>query len=169
MDNTRKGRGSRIMQTIIHNYRSGQEIIPANIINDVTQLISSLNYSLGKYEIKNFKDDLSVKLTALGWAGKVLLSTRSNISITAMFKNIGLCAQTGNMARMYADLMKLQALYMDEKIKAAIFVIPTKACANSFGGNIANCERFLNELTNIFSKVITVPMLIIGFDNKGDQ
>lgn len=156
------------MRTIIYNYRSGREIIPEDIINGVTQLINGLDYSLGKYEIRNFKDDLSAQLATLGWSGKVSLSSKSNISITAMLKNIGLCTQTGNMARMYADLMKLQALYMDEKIKAAVFVIPTKACANSFGGNVANYERFLNELTNIFSKVITVPMLIIGFDNKED-
>ena len=156
------------MKTIIYNYRSGQEIIPEDIINGVIQLIDGLDYSLGKYEIKNFKDDLSTKLVTLGWSGKVSLSSKSNISITAMLKNIGLCTQTGNMARMYADLMKLQTLYMDEKIKAAVFVIPTKACANSFGGNVANYERFLNELTNIFSKVITIPMLIIGFDNKED-
>lgn len=156
------------MRTIIYNYRSGREIIPEDIINGVTQLINGLDYSLGKYEIKNLKDDLSAQLATLGWSGKVSLSSKSNISITAMLKNIGLCTQTGNMARMYADLMKLQALYMDEKIKAAVFVIPTKACANSFGGNVANYERFLNELTNIFSKVITVPMLIIGFDNKED-
>lgn len=156
------------MKTIIHNYRSGQQIIPADIIDGVTQIIKGLDYSLGKYEIRNFKNDLSAQLTIKGWSGKVSLSSKSNISITAMLKSIGLCTQTGNMARMYADLMKLQALYMDEKIKAAIFVIPTKACANSFGGNVANYERFLNELTNIFSKVITVPMLVIGFDNKED-
>lgn len=156
------------MKTIIHNYRSGQQIIPADIIDGVTQIIKGLDYSLGKYEIRNFKNDLSTQLTIKGWSGKVSLSSKSNISITAMLKSIGLCTQTGNMARMYADLMKLQALYMDEKIKAAIFVIPTKACANSFGGNVANYERFHNELTNIFSKVITVPMLVIGFDNKED-
>ena len=154
------------MKTVIYNYRCGQEIIPADIISSVVQLIESLDYSLGKYEIKNFKDDLSSRLIAFGWSGKVSLSTKSNISITSVLKNIGLCTQTGNMARMYADLMKLQALYMDEKIKAAIFVLPTKACANAFGGNVANYDRFLNELTNIFSKVITVPMLVVGFDNK---
>lgn len=157
------------MRTVTYNYRCGQEIIPEEIADDVTQLIHGLDRSLGKYEIRHFKDDLSAQLAALGWSGKVALSSRSNISITAMYKSYGLCTQTGNMARMYADLMKLQALYMDEKIKAAIFIIPTKACANSFGGNVANYERFLNELTNIFSKVITVPMLIIGFANREDQ
>ena len=153
------------MKTIEYNNRSGKEIIPPEIAQGVISVINSLDYSLSKYEIKNFKDDLSDRLKSQGWSDKASLSVKSNITITAILKNIGLCTQTGNMARMYADLMKLQALYMDEKIKAAIFVVPTKACANSFGGNVANYDRLLNELVNIFSKVITVPILIIGFDN----
>lgn len=153
------------MTTVLYNYRSGKEIIPADIVKSLINIIKELDYSLGKYDIKHFKDDLSDQLKCQGWSDKVALSAKSHITITATLKNIGLCTQTGNMARMYADLMKLQALYLDDKIKAAIFVVPTKTCANSFGGNIANYERLLNELLNIFSKVITVPMLIIGFDN----
>ena len=154
------------MKTIIYNYRSGQQVVPNEVTESVLSVIRGLDYSLGKYDIKHFKDDLSDQLKMKGWSGKVNLSAKSSISITSIWKDIGLCTQTGNMARMYADLMKLQALYMDQKIKAAIFVIPTKECANSFGGNVANYSRFLNELTNIFSKVITVPMVVIGFDNE---
>lgn len=154
------------MKTTIYNYRCGKEVIPAEIAQGVVDLIESLDYSLGKYDIKHFKTDLSDHLKMQGWSGKVHLSVKSSISITSILKNIGLCTQTGNMARMYADLLKLQAMYVDEKIKAAIFVIPTKECANAFGANIANYDRFLNELANIFSRVITVPMVIIGFDNE---
>ena len=157
------------MKTIIYNYRSGLQVVPKEMSDGVVHVIEQLNYSLGKYDIKNFKDDLSDQLKTKGWSGQVRLSSKSSISITAMLRNVGLCTQTGNMARMYADLMKLQAMYMDDKIKAAIFVLPTKACANSFGGNVANYDRFLNELTNIFSKVITVPMVIIGFDNEEES
>lgn len=154
------------MKTIIYEYQNGKKIIPGNILNSVTNVIEGLDYSLGKYKIKHFKDDLSDRLMMHGWSGAVRLSTCSSISITSVQKNIGLCTQTGNMARMYADLMKLQAMYMDKKIKAAIFVLPTKECANTFGGNVANFDRFLRELTNIFPKVITVPMVIVGFDNE---
>lgn len=153
------------MRVTIYDYNRGKSVIPADIANSVVNVIETLNYSLGKYDIKHFKDDLSDQIKLCGWSGKVALSTTSNISITSMLKNIGLCTQTGNMARMYADVMKLQSMYLDGKIKAAIFVLPMKECANSFGGNVANYERFVNELTNIFVKVITVPMLIIGFDN----
>lgn len=154
------------MKTFVYNYHGGQEAIPKDIMNGVISVIDGLDYSLGRYDIKHFKGDLSDQLTILGWSGKVNLSVQSSISITSILKHVGLCTQTGNMARMYADLLKLQAMYMDKKIKAAIFVLPTKECANSFGGNVANCNRLLNELTNIFSKVITVPMVIIGFDNE---
>ena len=154
------------MKTIIYDYQNGKEIIPDSILDGVIDVINGMDYSLGKYEIKHFKDDLSDQLMIHGWSGTVRLSTCSSISITSVQKNIGLCTQTGNMARMYADLMKLQAMYMDKKIKAAVFVLPTKECANSFGGNVANYDRFLRELTNIFPKVITVPMVIVGFDNE---
>ena len=154
------------METFIFDYNNGINIVPRNILEGLVDVITKLDHTLGKYEIKHFKDDLSTKLMTKGWTGPVKLSTRSSISITAVQKNVGLCTQTGNMARMYADLMKLQAMYIDEKISVAIFVLPTKDCANSFGGNVANYERFINELTNIFSKVITIPMVIVGFDNN---
>ena len=154
------------MKTYIFNYKCGSQIIPEEVTESVIGVIDKLEYSLGKYDIRHFKDDLSEHLKMQGWSDKVNLSTKSSISITAMLKKIGLCTQTGNMARMYADLLKLQALYMDKKINAAIFVVPTKECANSFGGNVANSKRLINELTNIFHNVITVPMLIIGFDNE---
>lgn len=157
------------MKTTIYSYRSGKEVIPADICQGVIGLIERLDYNLGKYDITRFKADLADRLQMQGWSGKVHLSTQSNISITSILRHIGLCTQTGNMARMYADLLKLQALYVDEKIKAAVFVLPTRECANVIGKNIANYERFLNELTNIFSKVITVPMVIVGFGNEEED
>lgn len=153
------------MKTTLYDYNGGLTLIPKDIAESVIIIITALNYSLGKYDIKHFKDDLSDSIKLYGWSGKVALSTRSNISITSMKKDVGLCIQTGNMARMYADLMKLQAMFLDGKIRAAIFVLPMRDCAVSIGSNIANYERFVNELTHVFSRVITVPMLIIGFDN----
>ncbi len=154
------------MKTILYNYRSGREIVPKELLEGVIRILEGMDHRLGKYEIRRFKDRLSDQLQMQGWPGPVNLSATSSITITSLYRRVGLCAQTGNMARMYADLLKLQALYLDENLKAAIYLIPTKACANAFGGNVANYERFLNELRNIFSRVITVPMVVIGFDNE---
>ena len=148
------------MKTILYNYRSGREIVPKELLEGVIRILEGMDHRLGKYEIRRFKDRLSDQLQMQGWPGPGNLPAASSIAINP------LCTQTGNMARMYADLLKLQALYLDENLKAAIYLIPTKACANAFGGNVANYERFLNELRNIFSRVITVPMVVIGFDNE---
>ena len=157
------------MKITIYDYRRGLQVVPLEVSSGVVQIIEQLNYSLGKYDIKHFKNDLSCQLRTRGWSGQVCLSSKSKITITSILRNIGLCTQTGNMARMYADLLKLQALFMNKKINAAIFVLPKKSCAHSFGGNVTNYERFINELTNIFFKVITVPMVIIGFDNEKEN
>ena len=154
------------MRTEVFNYRSGEQVVPESIAKDLVQVIQGMDYTLTRYDIKNFKDDLSNQLKTIGWSGKVRLSTSSSISITSVNNEIGLCTQTGNMARMYADLIKLQTMYVDGKIKAAIFVAPTKDCAKDFGDNVVNYQRLINELTNIFSKVITIPMIIVGFDSE---
>ncbi len=153
------------MKTKVYDYRSGATIVDDQYLEGIKNVLEGMHYALGKYDISHFKNDLSTLLKVEGWSDQVRVSKTSQISITSMREDIGLCAQTGNMARMYADMMKLQALYMDERIKAGIFIVPTKACAMEFGGNVANFERLVNELTNIFAKVITVPMAIVGFDN----
>ena len=79
---------------------------------------------------------------------------------------IALCLQTGNMARFYADLLKLQAQFLDEKINAAIYIVPMKDAAKRMGQNMANFERMISELKNLFDRVITVPIIILGFNDR---
>ena len=154
------------MRSKIYNYRSGQQIIPKNIRESVINSIEGINYSLERYNIRNFNKDLLSKLHSCGWTDSFPLSVYSKIAITSKNNNIGLCIQTGNVARVYADLLKLQTLYTDEKINAGILVLPTKECADAIGTNVANYERLLRELSYIFAKVITIPMLIVCFYNN---
>ena len=151
------------MKTQIYNYRSGQQIIPENIKRTVISSIEGIDYVIGRYDIRSFNKDLMSKLLLCGWSDSMPLSVYSKISITGANDEIGMCIQTGNVARTYADLLKLQTLYTDGKIRAGILVLPTKECADAIGKNVANYERFLRELTYIFSKVITIPLLIIAF------
>jgi len=151
------------MTTQIYNYRSGQQIVPDKIRNSVISSIEEINYSIGRYDIRSFNKELMDKLHVFGWSDTFQLSVYSKISINSVFEKIGLCVQTGNVARTYADILKLQTLYTDEKINAGILVLPVKECADAFGKNIANYERFLRELSLVFSKVITIPLLIVGF------
>ena len=51
---------------------------------------------------------------------------------------------------------------MRETIKAGIVILPTVKAARSFSGNVASLERLERELP-IFSQVITMPVVVIGF------
>lgn len=80
-----------------------------------------------------------------------------------MRAEIGLCLQTGNMARMYADLMKLQTLYLNNAIQGAVFVVPSQPVALAIGDNIAQATRLEREL-EIFRKAFYVPTLIVALE-----
>ena len=154
------------MKTQTYNYRSGQQIIPGNVMDSVVSSINEIDNNIGKYDIRNFNKDLMSKLRSRGWINTMPLSVYSKITITSVRDKIGLCIQTGNVARIYADLLKIQTLYTEEKISAGIVVVPTKDCADAFGKNVANYERLIRELTYVFSKVVTIPMVIVCFSNE---
>ena len=69
------------------------------------------------------------------------------------------------MGRFYADLIKLEYLFSEDLIKGAVYVLPTKALANQWGKNIANFERFTNEV-RIFSKILHTPLVVFGIPNR---
>lgn len=102
-------------------------------------------------------------LVKFGWSNEVAVAVGSQITITSAKNHIGLCLQTGNMSRMYADLMKLQKLFLDGGIKAGVMVVPSATAAQSLGSNIANAERLQKEL-EIFRKVIHMPIIVLAFE-----
>ena len=96
-----------------------------------------------------------------GWSDEVKLSPDSKITISSCKEQIGLCVQTGNMARFYADVMKLSLLHAEERIYAALLVLPCQDLASAWSDNIANYERLRKELP-IFSTIVHVPILVYG-------
>ena len=74
-----------------------------------------------------------------------------------------MCFQTDNVGRIYADLLKLQTLYTKGNIIAGIILVPQIKTAKELGSNMANYERLIRELP-IFSQVITMPLVVIGFN-----
>jgi len=130
-------------------------------IEQVLEVIELTDYKLCAESSKKLRLKILEDLIPRGWSSKVKLSVSSNISVTAMKSNTALCFQTGNMGRFYADLLKLQYLYINNKIVQAFYIIPTKQVAKKMGSNLANFERLVDEL-KLFEKIITVPIFIIG-------
>ena len=147
-------------------YKNERHTIKASMYQDILSFMANSPRKIAKYGIRSFNRELNEHLMQKGWSSNIILSRKSKITINAYKNGIGLCTQTGNVARMYADLLKLQAMYRNKTIKGAIYIIPKKECAKTIGQNVANFERLQNELTNVFNKVITFPLLIIGFNNE---
>ena len=111
------------------------------------------------------KAQIVEKIVELGWSNEYLISSDSRLTISAFKHGVGLCCQTGNVARVYADLLKLQTLFINKNIGAGIIIVPTQKMANIIGTNVANSEKLNRELI-IFKSVITIPLVIIGFGQE---
>lgn len=149
------------MKTKVYGHHFGDKVIPEGLINEVKAAIESCSIVPQKRSSKRIKESILESLAEKGWPGEVTLDTNSKISITSRKQSIGLCFQTGNMSRMYADLLKLQAIYLRSSIDAAIFILPEEEFAKLLGDNVANCDRLRREL-EIFDRAITVPLAVIG-------
>jgi len=153
------------MKANVYGHHFGDKIIPEGLINEAKAAIESCSVVPQKKSSKRIKEAILESLAEKGWPGEVTLDTASKISITSRKESIGLCFQTGNMSRMYADLLKLQAVYLRGSIDAAIFILPEDECAKILGDNIANCDRLRREL-EIFDRAITVPLAVIGIEQS---
>lgn len=151
------------MRTQIYEHRSGLRVVPNDIVDDVNRIIWDINPELSKKTVANIKKNVRERLGKEGWTGEYRLDATSKITISSYLRRIGLCFQTGNVGRIYADLLKLQTLYTKGNITAGIILIPQVKTAKELGSNMANYERLIRELP-IFSQVITMPIVVIGFD-----
>lgn len=139
---------------------SGYEIVKKFVnLEDIENSISDVNVKLGKGAVSEIRSDLTRNLIMQGWTGEVKINLDSSMTITSIKNDIGLCVQTGNMSRIYADLIKLQTLYLNSAIQGAILIIPSQELAKILGSNLVNAKRLEKELA-IFEKAYNVPTLI---------
>lgn len=146
--------------TVEHN--QGFHHISQDIRNEINTALDKCTTTIKKGSSPKFRDELHNQLMINGWPPEVQIDPSSRISITSVKNMIGLCLQTGNMGRMYADLLKLQTVYQKKIVTAGVLVVPTKDTAKSLGDNITNYDRLCNELV-IFEKAITIPLVLYGF------
>lgn len=151
------------MKSTIEGHRFGDKVVPADLLAEALLAITNTNVRLGRGSAPNIRAAILGNLATKGWSGEVGLSSDSEITITSAKNKIGLCLQTGNVSRTYADLMKLQKLYVDGAIIAGIVIVPSAACAKKIGSNVASSARLSKEL-KIFERVITSPLVILSME-----
>lgn len=141
-----------------------QRLSSTLLLEDIRSTITQVEWSK-RETAKEFRSKLLVELAELGWSDRVRIDSRSNINITSVMHGTGLCVQTGNMSRFYADLLKLETLHRNNLIHSAIYIIPLKHWASEIGSNIANYERFIEEL-EIFEATVTIPIVVFGIAGR---
>lgn len=104
----------------------------------------------------------TMRFAAAGWACDVPVAG-SNLTVSYVRQGVAVCTQLGNVARTYADLLKLEKLYRDSMITLAVEVVPSDGLSRRLGSNHAGWDRFTREV-RLFRDVITAPLLVLGVD-----
>lgn len=104
------------------------------------------------------------ELTKEGWSEELYIARElAGATIFSQKGDLAIQLQTGNISRVFYDLLKLQYLFNRNKIEAAALAVPTRSGASLLGSNIANFERLCSEL-ELYDRIITVPILVIAFE-----
>jgi hypothetical protein len=151
------------VEATFYDHCDGQRRVAAPLRNEIRAAVRKCTVTPVRNAAGALRRDILDRLFEAGWSSEVPIDPTSRISITSIKSRVGLCFQTGNMGRMYADLLKLQTLYLRESIDAGILLLPRKLVADELGSNIANYDRLTAELP-IFQRTITTPLLIIGIE-----
>lgn len=152
------------MKTRKHSHKSGERVVPTDVAAAVEAILRGIDRPLRRRSAPTIRQEIIGLLHEQGWSDEVRINARRGLTLTAKLGKTALCLQTGNMARFYADLLKLQAQFVDGKITSGVYILPTRHAAKQMGDNMANFERLTSELVTLFEKVITIPLLIYGFD-----
>lgn len=141
----------------------GLRIIPAQQRKEVEAAIAAIAVPPANGAAAKMRNQFLASLRISGWTNELAVDPESGMTITSSRGPVGLCLQTGNMARMYADLMKLQTLYLNGAIIVAVIVVPSGVVAKMLGSNIAAAERLEREL-RVFRKTYHVPTVIYSLE-----
>jgi len=148
----------------VHNHHNGVvEWEKRELYEWLTDVFVAPQIQLGRKCTPDIRAHVAGEFEKEGWALDVKLDQELGLTVFAMKDDMAFQLQTGNMSRAPYDLLKLEYLYRDGRIKCAALAVPTRAGAHAIGDNIANWERVSNEL-DLFRMVISIPMILIAFE-----
>ena len=154
------------MRCFVSPHCGGTNKIGPEFVQEIEAIIISCTVPLRARSATAVRHHVLSELSKCGWSGEFPVDpVASGITITSVKDGVGLCLQTGNMARMYADILKLQKLYLDGKVNAGVIILPTLDAAKKMGDNIAHSNRLESEM-DIFRKVVHMPIAIFSFEEE---
>lgn len=148
-----------------YNHHGGLKLIQskAEVWKELCEVLTNSSLSFGTNPSKEIKANISERFNQKGWADKVKVGT-SNLTISFLKSKVGVCFQIGNVARTYADILKLSQLNKKGIIDVGVIIVPHKLESKKMGANYAQFDRLANELSQ-FSDIVSAPIIVIGLSN----
>ena len=146
----------------IYSSHRGEDMLTSKpqIWNDIKQSLLNSKLQFHRGESQHIKTEVSNTLTKLGWADSVRIEP-TKLTINFVKGRVGLCLQLGNVARTYADLLKLQLMHERNVIDVGVIVVPLRSESKKLGSNHAQYERLMDEV-KLFENIIIAPLIVIG-------
>ena len=134
--------------------------------SSLANLVEGLKEIEADYEtpIPRIKKDITKLFSDEGFITDVIIHPAHRLDVNGIKEDICFGAQLGNAARFYADVIKMQYLFIEGVITKAIYVTFTRDfIKKSYSGNNISFERAISEIT-LFKSIITLPIYFIGID-----
>jgi aspartyl-tRNA synthetase len=148
-----------------YDHLNALEIILQNngVWRDIEEILTSPELQFSKGNSQTIKKSIEKKFSLKGWADRVSLGN-SKLTISFLRDKVGVCFQIGNVARTYADILKLVYLCSIGVIQVAVIIVPDNVESKKLGANYASFERLKNEI-KLFQNILNVPIMVIGLSN----
>lgn len=148
-----------------YNHHKGLEHIQSKdgIFKEIRDNLTNNNLKFGTTPPKIIKEKTNERFNQNGWADKVKVGA-SNLTINFLKKKVGICFQIGNVARTYADILKLSQLNKKGIIDVGVIIVPQRIESKLMGANYAQFERLVKELAQ-FKEIVSTPIIVFGLSN----
>lgn len=153
----------KICDTYSHLFADDKLVKKGNIYCELEDILTDHSIIFGKKSPGQVKALVGHKFNAKGWADKIKVGN-SRLTISFLKSKVGVCFQLGNVARTYADILKLSQLGKKNVIDIGVIVVPHKIESKILGANYASYDRLSTEIKH-FGDIINVPILVIGLSN----
>ena len=134
------------------------------MISDIELATSSCPHEFQQGTTASIKEHFDIVLNSRGWVNNVRIDPSINSSVNFLKSDVAFVIQLGNVARFYADVLKLTHLEQKGVINLGILAVACNFEAKLLGANYANYERVVREL-KVFSNVLSYPILVLGLSN----
>jgi hypothetical protein len=135
-----------------------------DLLIEITDILNNCDLRIGSNSPREIKASINKQFNKLGWADRVRVHRRSKLTISYLKDKVGVCFQLGNVARTYADILKLALLGKRKVIDVGIIIVPHQVESDILGANYARFDRLSTEMHD-FSEIIELPILILALSN----